>query len=121
MAPCCVKDSSVDLRCVGNAGIVGKKRGKLCWESRRGLDVIHLRQEPFPISGGWFVLDRVALTSGVAEDRKSLLDANGNQGSQITLKMFKKKKSKSRDFSCLDCPTPCNLSTLSHVAVDPIM
>lgn len=82
----------MDLRCVGNAGIVGKKRGKLCWESRRGLDVIHLRQEPFPISGGWFVLDRVALTSGVAEDRKSLLDANGNQGSQITLKMFKKKK-----------------------------
>lgn len=94
MAPCCVKDSSVDVRCVGNAGIVGKKRGKLCWESRRGLDVIHLRQEPFPISGGWFVLDRVALTSGVAEDRKSLLDANGNQGSQITLKMFKKKKVK---------------------------
>lgn len=35
--------------------------------------------------------------------------------------VLKKSQRKSRDFSCLDCPTPCNLSTLSHVAVDPIM
>lgn len=64
----------------------GKERGKLCWESKRGLDVNSLGAKACPISRGWFVLDRVELTFGVVEeDRKSLLDACGNKGSQIIL------------------------------------
>lgn len=34
----------------GNRWHSGKERGKLCWESKRGLDVSHLGQKYFPIS-----------------------------------------------------------------------